>query len=770
MRIINPLKIKCATICICFLCTPMTSQLYQTIRGTVNDADSKMPIAGAAVILQNTDPVKAVLSDNEGQFKFTQITVGRQEVKVTMLGYDSRTLSELLLTTGKELVLNIELKESLTNIDEVVVKAQGKDKPINTMSMVSARAFTVEETQRYAGGLDDPGRLASVFAGVSDGNIESNGIVVRGNAPTGAIYRIEGVEVMNPNHFAGEDLLGGGFVSLISNQVLDNSDFLTGAFPAEYGNALSAVFDMNLRKGNAEKSEHTFQAGLIGLDFASEGPFSSKNKASYLFNYRYSTFGLVQNFLPAGEGLPIYQDLCFNINIPIKQSSVSVWGVGGTDGYTFKKLIDDKYQSGVVGIKSKLVFKNNLYVNTTFAANVFVKRNRWFEQYQSQYYPKSKIDNIEGSYTFSTYLNKKFNRRYTNRTGLSIKNMFFDLDNNLSLITPQPMQQINQGKGNCNLIQVYTQMKTSVTEKIMLNTGLHLQYLSLNNEYSIEPRIGVKYALNEKHAFSVAYGLHSQMSLLSIYFVKNPVIIGPNNPNKNLGFIKANHFVLGYDWNISSSLRLKVEPFFQYLYNVPVIADSSFSLLNLDMGNEFQAILVKKGKGQNYGIDITFERFLNNGFYYLATASLFQSKYAGGDNVWRNTKFNKNFVANLLGGKEWNIDKSKKNKIIGINGRLYIKGGDRVGRINEMLSVAKEKVVFDESHAFENQLSPSYRFDVSLSYRINRPTFSHVWALQVMNVTYASINNYYKYNNTKQQVDKLEERFVLPSLSWKVEF
>jgi hypothetical protein len=762
--------LKLALISSLLYCTSLPAQFYQTIRGSVVDAESKMPIPGAVVVLPNTNPVKAAFTDNEGKFKFTQIPVGRQEVKVSLLGYDTKVISELLVTTGKEMVLNIELKESTTNIEEVIVKAQGKDKTVNTMTMVSGRAFTVEETQRYAGGLDDPGRLASVFAGVSDGNIESNGIIVRGNSPTGAIYRIEGVEVMNPNHFAGEDLLGGGFVSLISNQVLDNSDFLTGAFLAEYGNALSAVFDMNLRKGNTEKREHTFQAGLMGLDFASEGPFTKKGEASYLFNYRYSTFGLVQNFLPPGEGLPVYQDLCFNVNIPIKQSSISVWGIGGTDGYTWKKLIEDKYQTGILGIKNKMVFKNNMYIVTSLTYNAFVKKNRWFGEYQSQYYPVSKIDNLEGSYTFSTYMNKKYNKWITNRSGLTIKNMFFNIDNNYAERAPQPLNQINHGKGSCNLIQAYSQMKTTLNEHLTLNSGIHTQFLTLNNEYTIEPRVSAKYSINEKHAVSAAYGMHSQMSLLNIYFVEKPVNNGSSNPNKDLGFIKANHFVIGYDFNINKNLRLKVEPYYQYLYNVPVIADSSFSILNLDLGNEFRDVLVNKGNGENFGIDFTIERFLSNGFYYLATASIFQSLYAGGDKVWRNTKFNKNLIANLLAGKEWTIDKNKKNKIIGINGRLYIKGGDRVSPVNYAQSALEEKVVYDETRAFENRSNATYRFDVSLSYRVNRPTYSNIWSLQIMNLSYSAINSYYKYDNEKLKVYKADERFVLPSVSWKVEF
>ena len=112
-------------------------------------------------------------------------------------------------------------------------------------------------------------------------------------------------------------------VNLISSQLLSNSDFFTSAFPAEYGNALAGVFDIKLRTGNNENREYAFQAGLLGIDFAAEGPFIKGKEASFLFNYRYSTFGLMvdMSLLPT-EQIPRYQDLSFKINLPTKKAGL----------------------------------------------------------------------------------------------------------------------------------------------------------------------------------------------------------------------------------------------------------------------------------------------------------------------------------------------------------------------------------------------------------------------------------------------------------------
>ncbi|HUM89491.1 MAG TPA: carboxypeptidase-like regulatory domain-containing protein, partial [Prolixibacteraceae bacterium] len=283
MKLINNTVFK-VTIVVVSFCFPIlaTAQYSQTIKGSVRDQASQTTLPGVNIILLSTNPVLGAVTDSNGEFKIKNVPVGRYDIQMSFIGYETTVISSVLVTSGKEVIINAAIKEMVALFDEVTVRSRSKNKALNTMTTLSARTFTVEETSRYAGGLDDPGRLVSVFAGVSDGNLQSNGIVVRGNAPFGTGYRIEGLSVDNPNHFAGEDFLGGGFVSILSKQILTNSDFLTGAFPAEYGNALSSVFDMNLKTGNTESYEHTFQAGIMGIDFASEGPLAKNKNASYL--------------------------------------------------------------------------------------------------------------------------------------------------------------------------------------------------------------------------------------------------------------------------------------------------------------------------------------------------------------------------------------------------------------------------------------------------------------------------------------------------------
>ncbi|MEL6358302.1 MAG: TonB-dependent receptor, partial [Bacteroidota bacterium] len=183
-------------------------------------------------------------------------------------------------------------------------------------------------------------------------------IIIRGNSPRGLLWRMEGIEIPNPNHFSEEGASGGG-ISALSVNVLANSDFFTGAFPAEYGNAASGVFDLSLRKGNNEKREYAFQAGVLGLDLAAEGPIGAPGGASYLANYRYSTLSILStlgvNITGDGDQTD-FQDATFKIQVPTtKDGYLSLWGLGGKSGNSYQLEGDPEVSSfisnrGVLGL------------------------------------------------------------------------------------------------------------------------------------------------------------------------------------------------------------------------------------------------------------------------------------------------------------------------------------------------------------------------------------------------------------------------------------
>jgi hypothetical protein len=763
-----------------------SQELTQVIRGKIVDAESQAPLSFATIALITTKPPLGAISDEKGNFRLENVPVGRHNLQISYMGYETKIIPELMVTSGKELVLNIGLKENITQVEELVVKAYSKkDKPLNSMSTVSARTFSVEEAQRYAGGMDDPARLASAFAGVSTGELDDNGIIIRGNAPKGLLWRLEGIEIPNPNHFAGMTTFGGGGVSALSSLMLANSDFFTGAFPAEYGNALSGVFDIRLRTGNNQKHEHAFQLGALGLDISSEGPFSKNHTSSYLFNYRYSTFGLIKPVLPEEANVPIYQDLCFKVNLPAGKAGIfSVWGIGTLDKIAFKgetdtalwnyeedqEIGDAKQRMAAMGFNHRYILGRKTYINSSLAVTGdYTEYNGGYLDFDLTRYPTEYIDNLNYSYTFPSILNHKFSARHTNRSGIIVTNLHY---NTLLKFAPEfgdDLITAADETGSSNLLQFFSQSKLNFTETFNMNLGMHFQYFGLNEEFIAEPRLGITYALTNTQSLSLAYGKHSRLEPLGLYFARVTDNNKVTHPNKKLKLAKAHHMVLAYDISLTTNLRLKIEPYVQLLYDVPVIPDSSYSTINMEADWYFTDKLENTGTGTNMGIDITLERFLNDGYYYLITASLFDSKYTGGDKVERMTRYNTTYVINVLFGKEWTLG-AMKNKILGINGRLNLLGGQRMAPLNEELTYAYQEVQYDYSRQFESRKPPVYHLNASVNYRINKRNHSSIWTLQVLNVLGTKEFYGYDYNYRKHTIDEDSVSIIVPTIAYKIEF
>jgi hypothetical protein len=755
-------------------------QPTQTIRGNVADNASNQPLAFVSIVLTGTP--FGTTSDISGNFVLRKIPVGRYTIQASMIGYEPSMVKEVQVTSGKEVFLNIGLKENVTALEEVVIKPRiNKNQPINYNAVASAKMLSVEEANRYAGGFDDPARLVSSFAGVA-GNVGNNSIVIRGNNPQSLQWKLEGVEIPNPNHFADLAAFGGGGLTALSSQLLANSDFFTGAMPAEYNNALSGVFDIFMRTGNNTKAEHTFQVGLLGIDYASEGPFRKEGKSSYLFNYRYSTLGLLEPILPENAGGTNYQDLSFKLTFPLNPSNtITVFGIGMTDrsGAEAKmNILDWKYDTdrermdvkqfmGATGLSHKVLLNSKQYIKSTIATTLngmALTTDRLTDTLSL--WPKNAIKNRNYTVVLSSFINTKLNARHTNRTGFTATGMIYDMKMKNSMPFGNPLQSIVNENGNSALLSVFSNSSLNFSKKLSANIGINMQLFTLNNHYTVEPRGGVKYEIAPGQCVSFAYGLHSRLERLNYYFVEN---IPEETPNLHLDFSKAHHLVLGYDISPSEFTHLKIETYLQYLFDIPVMADSSFSLINQQNNWFFDSALQNLGKGKNYGVDITFEKYLSRGYYYMLTASLFNSIYKGGDDVWRNTRYNRNFIINFLMGKEWNTGRQKQNTL-GLNARISLTGGEHYSPVNDPLSSERREAVYDETRAFEKQVSSPFTVHFTGNYRINKKKTSHEFALKIINLTQYKDFMGFQYNHQTSKVDAQREEIFIPNLSWKVEF
>ncbi|MCE7056953.1 TonB-dependent receptor [Algoriphagus sp. AGSA1] len=759
-------------------------QLKQTIRGTVVDHITKAPLPGATVVVLGSDPLIGTTTDKSGDFRLVDLPVGSYTLKVSFIGFKDVLLPNVKLNSGKEVVLTLFVEEDITQIDEFIVTADEKDRTINDMIQVSGRTFSVEETRKFAAAVNDPGRMAISFPGVTGTDDGNNNISIRGNSPNGLLWRMEGIDIPNPNHFVNPGTAGGG-ISILSSQLLSDSDFITAAFPTEYGNALSGVFDLNLRKGNNENQEFTFQAGFLGVDLAAEGPIAKGYRGSYLVNYRYSTLSLLSKLgLPLGDFVTNFQDLSFNVFLPTgPKSTVTIFGFGGLsdqDGNAQKDSLKwesdwDRYSSrffsntGAVGLKHSYILNQSNFLQSTILASgnslgstsARLDDNLNFQGRSNENYSNSKI-------TLSSVLNTKISAKAALRSGFYLNQLYYNLREDAFEEEIQSMQTHINSKGNTQSVQAFSQLNYRANERLTFNLGLHYLQLLLNNSKSLEPRFSASYALDEKQRLSLGYGLHGQVQPLGTYFAEQEVNGQIILPNENLDLSKSHHFVLGYDRTLNSYLRMKVETYYQHLFQIPIRsgADETYSIINQQWTFTTDP-LVNEGFGRNYGVELTLEQFTYKGFYFLLSSSIYNSLYKTNEDVWRNTAYNGNYNVTLTAGKEYEL---KKNRVFGVNLRSIYSGGLRDTPIDLDASIEKGEGVYIEDQLFSEKNPSYFRADLRFSLTKNKPKSTRIWSLDIQNATNRK-NVFGEYfEPLSNEIKTSYQAPLIPILSYRVEF
>lgn len=766
------------------ICQATAQSLTQTVRGNIVDQISKSPMPGATVMILDTEPIMGAVSDVRGDFKIPHVPLGTYTIRVSFMGYRDAILSQIQVNSGKETVLSIAIEEDLRQMQEVTVLASDKDRTVNDMIAVSGRTFSVEETRKFAAAVNDPGRMAASFAGVVSTDDGNNNISIRGNSPNGLLWRMEGIDIPNPNHFASPGMAGGG-ISILSAQLLANSDFITGAFPAEYGNALSGVFDLSLRKGNNEKREFTVQAGFLGTDIAAEGPFSKNYKGSYLINYRYSTLSIISKLgVPLGDFVTNFQDLSFNFYLPTgDKSSINVFGFGGLSDQNRNAEKDslswtgefDRFSStffsntGAVGIKHSQILNKSNFLQTTVLASgsgLGEKYGRLDQEYQNA--PRFHSDFGQSKITFSSVLNSKISSKYNLRSGIFLNQLYYKVQEKAYDAGTDLMESLIDAKGNTQSVQAFSQLNIRASQRLTLNMGMHYLQLMLNNSNSLEPRLGLSYNLDEKQRISLGYGLHSQIQPLGTYFAKQEQGGETILPNMDLDLSKSHHVVLGYDRSLNPYLRMKVETYYQHLFQIPIKAgeDQTYTIINQEW-TFMTDPLVNRGLGKNYGAEFTLEQFTHRNLYFLLTASLYNSLYKTDENKWRNTRFNGRANMVLTAGKEYHW---QKNRVFGINLRSVYSGGLWNTPINLEESIQRGEAVFEESLAFTLQNPAYFRTDIRVSLKRNKVSSTRTLALDIQNVTNRKnvFGSYFEPMEGALKTAYLTP--LIPLLSYRVEF
>ncbi len=770
------------------------SQSTQNIRGRVIDQQSEAPLPGVNVLSLSG---QGAVTDPNGYYVLKEVPVGRVSLTFSFIGYKPLRMENLELTASKELIIHAALRENAEQLAEVTVTAsQQKERVQNELVNVSGRTFSIEETQRFAGSVQDVSRMASNFAGVQRANDAQNDIVIRGNSPIGLIWRMEGIDIPNPNHFGGYGATGGP-VSMLNNNVLANSDFLTAAFPANYGDGLSGVFDLRLRNGNYEKHEFLGQIGFNGLEFGAEGPISREKKSSYLINYRYSTLGIMSAIgidFGTGAAIPYYQDLNLKLNFPNRKTgNIQVFALGGISSIDFLESetaegedggfysdgedLRNRVRTGVAGISHQYFYGKNTYSKVILAAtnttNLVTIDTLNFDG--SLVSPKYKQNFTEQNIQAHAFVNHKFSPRHVLRGGGFVTRKIYNLQDSAYIRAEDRYNKIHDQQSTDMLYQPYVNYQYRPTDRWEMNFGLHSMFLASNENYSIEPRFGASYQLTDQSSLNFGYGVHSQIPIPTILYDQIDLPDGTYiRLNEGLPFTRSNHFVIGYDQMMKYRLHFKAEAYYQYITNAIVErTPSSFSSLNAGGFNTGTPDSVTAGGlGYNYGLDLTLEKFMDKGFYFLSTLSIYQSQYQGSDQVWRNTAFNGNVVFNLLGGKEFLLSKreSEKRNTLTVDGKLTTAGGQRYTPIDLAASITEGEAVYETANAFGAQYTPYFRADIRIGFKQGGKKVTQEWAVDIQNVTNQQNPFGQSYNADAQEVETTYQLGIFPMVLYRITF
>lgn len=743
------------------------AQPSQNVRGQLVDGESNYQISGATIDVFSSDSTKTyrTTSDSLGKFVFLALPVGKYQVLINAISYNAKEIT-IEVNSGKESIVNVSLSERIIEAREVKITATRKGQPINELALISAQQFSVEETNRYPGSRMDPARMASNFAGVQGADDSRNDIIIRGNSPLGVVWKVEGIDIPNPSHFATSGSTGGP-VSVLNNKILGNSDFFMSAFPAEYGNSTSGIFDLKLRNGNTNRHEFTGQFGVLGTEILAEGPLSKNKRSSYLFMGRYSTLSMFQKLgIKLGtDAVPTYGDVAFKFNWQLKKGgSLSFFGIGGKSEIAIIISDQKKYTSefygegdrdqyfgtsmGVTGLNYKKALSEKTYITSTVSIAYEEQHSHHNYLWRSLEADQVtiRLDSIKPlmGYTFSAIktsgyvsVTHKFSKQHLLKFGLNVDGYFMNqLDSAKALVTDLNFVRRWDYKGAALLIQPFAQWKYRVSDKMDLTLGVHSQYFSLSNSVSyLEPRLGWKLRMKKSQAVFAGAGMHSSMQPLYTYTYNKFDAAGNKiYHNKGMDFSRSLHTGIGYEKSIGKGLNIRTEAYYQYLYNIPVgITSSSFSLINMGSGFQrfFPDSLKNTGTGYNYGIELTVQKFFDKSFFFLFSGTIYDSKYSGSDGILRNTSYNGNYVANLLGGKEFKIN-AKQTLSLGF--KVTVAGGKRYGYTDLDKSRLMNEVIFKDTAFNERQFNDYFRADLKITWRINTNKVTHEIGLDLVNI------------------------------------
>ena len=633
------------------------------IRGRVFNAINNEPLPFAAVVIQNTG--QGVSTDVDGNYLFENLKPGLYNLEAQFIGFKTKAIFEISVTNAKPVILDFALEEESQQLDEVVVTIQTKFEKV-AESPVSVKKLGINEIQRNPGGNMDISRVIQSLPGVASTVSFRNDLIIRGGGPNENRFYLDGIEIPAINHFATQGSSGGP-VGMINVNFIRDVDFYTGAFPANRGNMLSSLMEINLKDGRTDKLGGIFQIGASEVGLTLEGPINEKTTFLASARRSYLQFLFAALDLPF---LPTYNDFQFKVKHSFdRKNQLTVLGLGAIDQFRLNLEANETPEQQYIlnylpvneqwnySIGAKYTnFRERSYTNVILSrfmlnntASKFANNNEDDTQllnYQSREIEnKLRVENVFKAKALNYTAGFNFEEvKYSTNT------LDKRLPNGLELDYTSDLRLLKWGVfGNV--------AKTFFTNRLDVSLGLRADAINFNSEMSnllnqLSPRVAFSYHITDAFSLNANWGIYYQLPPYTTLGYRNTA---GDLVNTNMTYVKSTHYVLGFDYLFTFNGRASVEGFYKQYNNYPFLLADSVSLANL--GGDFGVIgnqpAVPTNQGRAYGLELTYEQKLYKGFFGIAAVTFVRSEFQDKNNNYVSSSWDNRLIATVTFGKKF---------------------------------------------------------------------------------------------------------------------
>ncbi|MDQ3046918.1 MAG: TonB-dependent receptor [Bacteroidota bacterium] len=724
-----------------------SAQELQSLRGRILNDLTQQPVNAALISIKGPAEYSAV-SDSSGHYQI-QALPGTYTLSVQHTSYRLLVEENVIIHSGKQRVNDLNLKEYKLDLAEVSTSASGTE----------GEEVNEWELHHLAAVFYDPARAVNTHSGLVNTDDQANNISVRGTSPNYMQWKLEGVEVVNPNHLenAGtindKPSLNGGGVSMISAQLLNSSDFNLAPFGSVNGNTLSGMMDLQLRRGNDQRSERIIQASLLGTDVCLEGPFSKKSSASYLVNARYSTVGLLSSLgVNFGNERINYKDISFHVSLPYSKGSLALFGIAGDSESIFRGMKDssevkfskDQHDidyhsftaiagisnvvslSGTVFLKSVITFSKKEVRRSSISSN----NNLWLMPEENDRYDQEKLSSLN-------YVSKSLGASYRLKAGAYL-NYFSDrIHNQMNKL------ELQRGTVYMSLLQPFIDLEGRLTKRLEFQAGIHSLIVPGHTDLLLLPSAMLKYRISSYQSLSIRAGESAKIQPAALYV--------SHRNNRTLQPTTSRSIALSQDWK-KKKYGISTEVYYQLYEDIPVNLSNGFSGFNY-FNEPVNFELQQSGSAWVQGVDLTVERRVTSN-YILLSGNIYRSEYTVGSHT-ADARFNTGYALAVAAGKEYAM-KNKKD-VLGIDLRSVARNGFKEARQ-------------DDPFVYDRQLPFYSRIDFRISYKRNKKRSTVIWALDIQNLLNTKNVAYHYTDDFTEREETRYQLGLIPVLSYKVLF